>query len=200
MVCGDSIQKSPTCSLKDYAKRKYCSILCRNADPAFRERLKANGYKTASLGLNAGAFKKGNKPWNTGRTGYLSAEARRNISKSVSERIKNETPEKRAARMSKILENRIASGNWKPPRLGKRGAEVTGVWLDNEATYNAKHRWLQANWVKTGKCEQCGKHPRPFGNRKFGTEWANTDGQYDRNDRTTWKELCVSCHRRMDAR
>lgn len=196
MVCGDTIQKSPTCSLKKYSEKKYCSIACRNQSPEFKQQLVRNGYKTASLGPNAGTFKKGSKPWNTGKKGYLSEEARKAIGKAVTERVKNETPEQRTARMDKILANR--KENWTPPRLGKRGAEVNGVWLDNEATYNAKHRWIQNNWKKTGICEDCGTKPRPFGNRKYGTEWANLDKEYDRNDRNTWKELCVKCHRALD--
>lgn len=118
----------------------------------------------------------------------LANNGRRNINK--------ETPEQRMARMAKVIANR--TDNWTPPRLGKRGAEVTGVWLDNEATYNAKHRWIQNNWSKTGKCQNCGRKPKPFGNRKYGTEWANLDKLYDRNDKETWQELCVRCHRALD--
>jgi len=120
----------------------------------------------------------------------MATNARRNIAK--------ETPEHRQLRMVNVLAARKLNGVWKSHRLGKRGAEVNGVWLDNEATYNAKHRWIQQRWPKTGKCEDCGKRPRPFGRRKYGTEWANLDGQYDRNNRTTWRELCVACHRLLD--
>jgi len=197
MVCGVSIQKPRTCSLKDYSQRKYCSHACRFKSPETLALLKANGYKTATL-PNSGRFSNDSEPWNKGKSNYLSEEARKSIGRATAERVRNETPEARKARMAKVIENRVKSGNWTPPALGKKGALRTNVWLGNEATYNGKHRWIQKNWVKTGTCDDCGKTPRPFGNRKYGTEWANLDGLYDREDRDSWKELCVKCHRALD--
>lgn len=110
--------------------------------------------------------------------------------------IQSETPEKRAARMKKIIDARGRNGVWKHARLGKTG-ELDPCWLGEDATYNSKHRWIQGHWKKTGVCENCGKITVPFGNRRFGTEWANVSQNYVRT-RDDWKELCVPCHRKID--
>jgi chromosome segregation ATPase len=119
------------------------------------------------------------------------------ISKIQKKYIKNETKEQRAARMKKVLDNRTKSGNWTPPNAGKIRDE-NYAWLGDRAKYNSKHKWIQKHWTKTGICENCNTATKPFGNRKYGTEWANLDGNYDRDDRSTWKELCVGCHRKLD--
>lgn len=110
--------------------------------------------------------------------------------------IKSETSQKRAERMKNIIEARTKNGVWKHGRLGKK-AELDPCWLGENASYNAKHRWIQINWEKTGVCERCGKTTKPFGKRHFGTEWSNNSGEY-RRTREDWEELCIPCHRRKD--
>lgn len=124
-------------------------------------------------------------------------ERRATIAKTARAYISSETPEQRKVRMAKVIESRNKNGIWKPPMPGQMRDE-NYAWLGDNATYNAKHRWIQKHWAKTGICANCGKKPRPFGNRRYGTEWANLDGNYDRDDQETWKELCVPCHRRYD--
>jgi len=96
----------------------------------------------------------------------------------------------------------ILAKNYEPQKVRERALQVTGekasYWKGEKATYNSKHRWIQKHWNKTGVCEMCKKKTVPFGKRHFGTEWANISGHYDRLDRTDWKELCPTCHRRFD--
>lgn len=113
--------------------------------------------------------------------------------------LAKETPEKKAERYKHLHESRARNGIWKPTALGKKGVLKVGSWKGDQATYNSKHRWIQENWNKTGTCEWCKKVTTPFGNRRFGTEWANLDGNYNRDDRNTWAELCVKCHHDYDA-
>lgn len=111
--------------------------------------------------------------------------------------ISSETAEQRASRMKKIITAREKNGKWKHGRLGKKG-ELDPCWIGESAKYNSKHRWIQENWIKTGTCERCGKKTKPFGNRRFGTEWSNNSGDYIRRERSDWEELCISCHRKKD--
>jgi len=143
--------------------------------------------------------KRSNAKWCSQRCYHASwtPERRQQIALNAKTYIENETPQQRTARMVKVIANRRANGKWQPGQAG-RVREQNYKWLGNEASYNAKHRWIQKHWQKAGVCEACGKRPRPFGNRKYGTEWANLDGRYDRDARDGWKELCVPCHRAID--
>jgi hypothetical protein len=76
--------------------------------------------------------------------------------------------------------------------------ELSAVWLGDKATYNTKHRWIQKHWIKTGVCQNCRISPKPYGRRKWGTEWHNLDGKYDRENKNSWIELCSKCHKNMD--
>jgi hypothetical protein len=97
---------------------------------------------------------------------------------------------------AKAIATGLSRGSYKG-QIGKFKEESSG-WLGESATYNSKHRWIQNNWKKTGVCETCGKSPKPYGNRRWGTEWHSLDGKYNREDRTTWLELCKPCHNIKD--
>ena len=71
-------------------------------------------------------------------------------------------------------------------------------WKGDEATYNSKHRWIQKNWKRSGVCKHCGITPPLRKNGNSGTEWANVSGEYDRDNRKDWLELCAKCHRFFD--
>lgn len=58
--------------------------------------------------------------------------------------------------------------------------------------YEAVHKWAQAKWTKTGRCEYCNESG-------LKTQWANLDGYYSR-DEAAWAELCPSCHQFLDGR
>lgn len=164
-------------------KIKYCSKECSRKN--FRDRGSKN------------LFEKGHKAWNKGKTGWVSEEGRNAMAENARRNIAKETSEQRKERMAKTLESRNKNGIWVSPGLGKV-KEENYAWKGENACYSSKHKWVQKHWDKTGKCESCGDKPKPFGNRKYGTEWANLDGEYSRSDRTTWKELCIKCHRSYD--
>jgi len=66
-------------------------------------------------------------------------------------------------------------------------------WKKHQPFYAPIHDWVRRNYGKASKCEnkKCG-HPNP---KRF--EWANISGKY-KKDISDFKQLCVSCHRRMD--
>lgn len=63
------------------------------------------------------------------------------------------------------------------------------LWKGDNASYSAKHKWLQRNVKKPKECQKCGKI------RKL--EWSNISGKYKR-DLTDWIAVCVPCHRKID--
>jgi len=90
----------------------------------------------------------------------------------------------------------------RPAARKRQAASISGSkapwWKDDAATYNSKHRWIQRHWKRIGKCEHCGKRPPPRKNGYSGTEWSNISGDYNRNDRNDWQELCSKCHKFFD--
>lgn len=63
-------------------------------------------------------------------------------------------------------------------------------WKGDNASYRTIHQWLQRHYIKTGICSICNKSKK--------TDWANVSGNYNREDRNDWIELCRSCHRIHD--
>src|SRR3990167_2875718 len=74
-------------------------------------------------------------------------------------------------------------------------------------TYRTIHNWMENNFGKPNKCEECGlsKKPklkingRPFKDKRNYFQWANINkkGIYLRN-RKDWKMLCTRCHAKKD--
>jgi hypothetical protein len=63
----------------------------------------------------------------------------------------------------------------------------------NTSEYVKLHRWVNAQFPRTGKCEHCGATDRR-------TEYASkSHARYTKN-RADWLELCKSCHRKYDGR
>lgn len=89
-----------------------------------------------------------------------------------------------------------------PEAIRRRAAKITAEkhvdWKGNDASYSSKHKWVRKHWKKTGACELCNSRPEPRGRLRVGTQWANLDGEYNREDRSTWKELCPPCHKKLD--
>jgi hypothetical protein len=77
-------------------------------------------------------------------------------------------------------------------RTGKLGV-ASHAWEGEEAGYGGVHQWIGKHWPKTGTCQSCGRE----GDK---TQWANMDGKYNREDRSSWAELCPSCHKIRDSR
>ena len=64
-------------------------------------------------------------------------------------------------------------------------------WKGEEASYLAKHDYIQYHYGKPSLCENCGTTTA----KKY--EWANISGEHKR-DRTDYIRLCTSCHRKYD--
>lgn len=106
-------------------------------------------------------------------------------------------PEHRAEVIAKLKKTLAKPKHQK--RLAEQNRAASAPWWkDNEATYNSKHRWVQKNFKRTGKCEFCNVHPPKRKNGASGTEWSNISGNYDRNNRKDWQELCSKCHKFFD--
>lgn len=80
-------------------------------------------------------------------------------------------------------------------RLGKWIGKKNHKWKGNKVGYIALHDWIKRYYGKASKCESedCAyKNPRLY-------HWANISGKYKR-DISDWKQLCPSCHKKMDWR
>lgn len=66
-------------------------------------------------------------------------------------------------------------------------------WKGEEASYAAKHMWIVKHYGKAACCE----NPDCTYDNPKRYEWANISGEY-RRDREDYKQLCPSCHRKMD--
>ena len=85
---------------------------------------------------------------------------------------------------------RAAMSGENSPHWGKRGAETT-QWKGSEATYRSVHEWLRKRYPPTGVCEDCGSEGK--------THYAFTrHPEPPTRDRGDYRELCPSCHLRLD--
>jgi hypothetical protein len=126
-------------------------------------------------------------PWNKGKYGYLSPEARKNISKT--QKSREHSPSERKMRSEAIKKY------WNSKRSLNHyffKGENHPNWLGDRASYRNCHAWVRRNYIKTGICEHCLL-------KKKRTEWANKDHTYHRV-REDWFELCRSCHLKYDRR
>lgn len=94
--------------------------------------------------------------------------------------------------MSKILRdpnNKINIERSKKLREANKN-ENHPQWKGDNASYTTIHQWLRRHYLKTNICSICNKSKK--------TDWANVSGNYNREDRNDWIELCRSCHRIHD--
>lgn len=63
-------------------------------------------------------------------------------------------------------------------------------WKGDAVGKKALHKWVRRNFENTGCCEECGRSDRTM-------DWASIGHVYTR-DRADWRELCRSCHFKMD--
>jgi len=84
-------------------------------------------------------------------------------------------------------------------RARKLAGDEHPNWKGDAVGYFALHAWIERHGRKTGICSHCGASPDPPRGRTIGTEWANLSGDYQR-DRDDYAEVCIPCHRAMDAR
>ena len=186
--CGTLFEKPKSCGLPEWSKRKFCSRTCCDK---------------SKIGLPV---------WNTGKTidrtkypNYGHFNKHNNCSKKKMADALNKWRDSTSLEEQNIARTKghakaIATGLSRGSYKGKPGRvkELNPLWKGNNASYSSKHKWIQKYWQKTGVCEKCGKSPKPYGNRKWGTEWHSLDGEYNREDRKTWLELCKSCHKIFD--
>ena len=161
----------------------FCSTTCAH-----------NAMKGRHEWMNLGGLSLG-QGWNKGMKNTMGEEGKARVRAALLKTLSKETPKQRELRYKKIVATRIANKSYgHPQKIGQENP----IWKDNQALYNAKHRWLQNHKEKTGFCQICGDKPMPIGRKKIGTEWANIGHQYDRNNPKEWVELCPSCHRKLD--
>ncbi len=65
------------------------------------------------------------------------------------------------------------------------------MWKGKDASYKAKHLWIQSKYGKPKFCEVCGIEDA----KRF--EWANISGECSRN-RQDCLRMCKSCHNKYD--
>lgn len=80
--------------------------------------------------------------------------------------------------------------NWK--KIKSPTGKDSPKWLGDNDCYQAIHTWIHTWWEKANKCEN-----EKCNNKCNHYEWSNISGEYKR-DRSDWRQLCTSCHRRMD--
>lgn len=178
--CKKLFEKKKSESYKAWELKRFCSCKCGNDSRKGKPFFNSTGIA----------------PWNKGKKGYMSIEGKRHLAEAARKTIANETLEARKKRCANAVKTRKARGNYKGT-LGKI-KELNARWKGDKASYSSKHKWIQKYWIKTGICDNCGVSPKPYGKRKFGTEWHNKDNKYNREDRGTWLELCKKCHLKFD--
>lgn len=183
-ICKKIFTKSKYCGWPEWKRRKYCSTGC------------ADRAKIGKPSWNKGIKIDRNKFPNFGHLQKHTPEALEKITEANKINAGKRTKEFYRENQKLAIRAGKERGSYKGT-LGRK-KNLSSVWKGDKANYNSKHRWIQKNWEKTGICENCGKQIKPFGKRKFGTEWHNLDGKYNREDRNTWLELCKKCHKRYD--
>ena len=78
----------------------------------------------------------------------------------------------------------------KPCQYKGHTASNSPCWIGDNISYKALHNWVVRRWGKANKCENNEEHEGRF-------EWANMSKNYLR-ERSDWKMLCVSCHKKYD--
>lgn len=81
-------------------------------------------------------------------------------------------------------------------RTEMHAGENHGMWKGDKAGYTAKHMWIQRQFGKADRCEECGLDKLPVGMKRY-FDWVNLDGKYSRN-RETWKKMCKKCHTKLE--
>ena len=97
--------------------------------------------------------------------------------------------------VEKLGDNNVSKrSDVKKKMMGKRPQsqkEKSGMWKGDSASYFAIHIWIVKHWGKATKCDFCGKG-------KGWIDWANKSGEYSREKRSDWFQLCRPCHRAYD--
>lgn len=73
---------------------------------------------------------------------------------------------------------------------GSTALEKNNNWKGEDASYTAKHIWINSNHGSANKCELCSTNVKRY-------HWSNLDNKYSR-DIKDWIQLCPSCHKKFD--
>ena len=178
--CKKLFEKNVNTSLNNWKNSRFCSRKCHN------ESLKGKPFFDST----------GIPSWNKGKKNWMSKEGRDRLAEIGRKKMNSWTQEQRKERYLKTVKTRKEKGNY-TGQLGKF-KELIYAWKGDEASYSSKHKWIRKHWAKTGICENCGNSPKPFKNGKTGTQWHSKNHDYNREDRTTWLEVCKRCHNKLD--
>lgn len=183
--CGEEFEKKDSMGMRRWLlKAKYCSSQCKTDA--------SRGRFTWNKGLKIDRAKYPNM----GHLQKHTAVALEKITEANRVNAKKHGSRYYSELQKKAIAVGLERGSYKGTLGKKKG--LCAVWKGDEASYNSKHRWIQKNWQKTGVCQECGAVTKPFGKRKWGTEWHNLDGKYDRENISSWREVCPKCHRKLD--
>ena len=78
-------------------------------------------------------------------------------------------------------------------KKGQTANDKNVNWKGSKVGYFALHNWVSRKFGKPCKCEDCGSNDK---NKIY--QWANISNNYLR-DRSDWKRLCISCHKKLDS-
>lgn len=154
-------------SYPSWPTRSYCSRSCANNSTRNWEKI--DHSKQDLSHLKEHQFKRGEEPWNRGKTGYKITYVPREVSQASIDALV-----KAAKSRAKAPEQEHPS--WRGERVG----------------YQALHQWVAKHLGKPAKCwnPECTNESRTY-------DWANRSGEYKR-DLSDWVRLCRVCHTRYD--
>lgn len=185
--CGTHFNKPQNCSQKEWEYlRVYCSRKCSNISRkgVVPKHLEKFIVKKGQILSNKTTFTSGHTPWNKGKKMPFSNETRKMLTEKAKKTIANETPEKRAERIRKAINNRKTGFG----ENHKRGKEHH-AWKETGLGYTNTHKWINKVKPRTGICEICGL--------KRKTEYSNVDHKYRRVIKD-YMELCKKCHNKWE--
>lgn len=116
-------------------------------------------------------FKKGHKPWNEGKSDWMSVEHKANLIKANTGRPAWNSGEK----------------------FPERQNEGNHMWAGEKVSYRSLHKWVERHLGKPSTCTDCGRSG--LTGRKI--HWSNISGKYHR-DLCDWQGLCAKCHGAYD--
>ncbi len=125
--------------------------------------------------------------------GRYKRTAKHNRANSLSKRGLKKTREHRK-NISTSLTGHKQSGSTIEKRVSQFRNERHWDWKGMDASYNAKHKWVEKRLGKPHKCSHCGRDD--LKHRQY--HWANVSRKYKR-ELSDWIRLCVRCHKKYDA-
>ena len=134
-------------------------------------------------------FKKGHKVGMTGK--HHSDETKIKMSKSRKGKKLSEDHKNKIRKASMGNTHGFVKGHktWSKGKGALFLGEKNPHWKGDNISYTSLHGWINNNFGKPVKCENCG------GDKNL--DWSNKDHNYSR-ERKDWQVLCKKCHRGYD--